>query len=110
MAHAHTPSETTDRGNEKRLLQAFIVTAGFMLVEAIGGVVSGSLALLADAGHMLTDSSALLFALLAVRFAAVHPIPSHLRLAASDHAGGLRQRHCAGCDYHSDCLGSNSTL
>ena len=51
MAHAHTPSETTDRGNEKRLLQAFIVTAGFMLVEAIGGVVSGSLALLADAGH-----------------------------------------------------------
>lgn len=75
MAHAHTPSETTDRGNEKRLLQAFIVTAGFMLVEAIGGVVSGSLALLADAGHMLTDSAALLFALLRSASPAVHPIP-----------------------------------
>ena len=77
MAHAHTPSETTDRGNEKRLLQAFIVTAGFMLVEAIGGVVSGSLALLADAGHMLTDSAALLFALLAVRFASRPPNTRH---------------------------------
>ncbi|HIB9002641.1 TPA: CDF family zinc transporter ZitB [Raoultella ornithinolytica] len=77
MAHAHTPSETTDRGNEKRLLQAFIVTAGFMLVEAIGGVVSGSLALLADAGHMLTDSAALLFALLAVRFAGRPPNTRH---------------------------------
>ena len=108
MAHAHTPSETTDRGNEKRLLQAFIVTAGFMLVEAIGGVVSGSLALLADAGHMLTDSAALLFALLAVRFAS-RP-PPHVRLAAPDHPGGLRQRHCAGCHHDSDCLGSDSTL
>ncbi|WP_434643126.1 CDF family zinc transporter ZitB [Klebsiella sp. I138] len=77
MTHAHTPSETTDTGNEKRLLQAFIVTAGFMLVEAIGGVVSGSLALLADAGHMLTDSAALLFALLAVRFASRPPNTRH---------------------------------
>jgi cobalt-zinc-cadmium efflux system protein len=64
-----------DRGNEKRLLLAFIVTAGFMLIEAIGGVVSGSLALLADAGHMLTDAAAL-FALLAVRFASRPPIPA----------------------------------
>lgn len=77
MAHAHTPSQTTDKGNEKRLLQAFIVTAGFMIIEAIGGVVSGSLALLADAGHMLTDSAALLFALLAVRFASRPPNTRH---------------------------------
>jgi cobalt-zinc-cadmium efflux system protein len=41
-----------------------------MLAEAIGGIVSGSLALLADAGHMLTDSAALALAWLAVRFAA----------------------------------------
>ncbi|WP_434585874.1 CDF family zinc transporter ZitB [Klebsiella sp. B345] len=77
MAHAHTSSQTTDNGNEKRLLQAFIVTAGFMIIEAIGGVVSGSLALLADAGHMLTDSAALLFALLAVRFASRPPNTRH---------------------------------
>lgn len=77
MAHAHSPAETTDNGNAKRLLQAFIVTAGFMFVEAIGGVLSGSLALLADAGHMLTDSAALLFALLAVRFASRPPNSRH---------------------------------
>ncbi|MDD0675390.1 cation transporter, partial [Shigella sonnei] len=35
------------------------VTAGVMLVEVVGGFVSGSLALLADAGHMLTDTAAL---------------------------------------------------
>ena len=77
MAHSHTSPEPMDNGNARRLLQAFIVTAGFMLVEAVGGVVSGSLALLADAGHMLTDSAALLFALLAVRFAARPPSSRH---------------------------------
>jgi cobalt-zinc-cadmium efflux system protein len=42
-----------------RLLLVFGLTAGFMVVEAIGGWISGSLALLADAGHMLTDVGAL---------------------------------------------------
>jgi len=55
--------------NERRLLWAGLLTAGAMLAEAIGGIVSGSLALLADAGHMLTDSAALALAWLAVRFA-----------------------------------------
>lgn len=79
MAHRHdSHSHTTQNdGNARRLLLAFGVTAGFMVVEAIGGVVSGSLALLADAGHMLTDSAALLFALLAVRFASRPPSGRH---------------------------------
>lgn len=55
--------------NERRLFWAGVLTAGTMLAEAIGGIVSGSLALLADAGHMLTDSAALALAWLAVRFA-----------------------------------------
>ncbi|EFC1481912.1 CDF family zinc transporter ZitB [Escherichia coli] len=55
--------------NARQLLLAFGITAGFMVIEAIGGFISGSLALLADAGHMLTDAAALLFALLAVQFA-----------------------------------------
>ncbi len=38
---------------------ALVLTGGFMIVEVIGGIVSGSLALLADAGHMLTDTMAL---------------------------------------------------
>jgi cobalt-zinc-cadmium efflux system protein len=45
------------------------ITGGFMVVEALGGYLSGSLALIADAGHMLTDTGALALAWLAVRFA-----------------------------------------
>ena len=73
-SHSHS---APDDGNGRRLLLAFGVTAGFMVIEAIGGVVSGSLALLADAGHMLTDSAALLFALLAVHFARRPPSTRH---------------------------------
>ncbi|HWA15331.1 MAG TPA: cation diffusion facilitator family transporter, partial [Gemmatimonadales bacterium] len=43
----------------RRLLLVFGLTAGYMVVEAIGGWISGSLALVADAGHMLTDVGAL---------------------------------------------------
>jgi cobalt-zinc-cadmium efflux system protein len=56
--------------NERRLFWAGALTAATMLGEAVGGVVSGSLALLADAGHMLTDAAALALAWLAVRVAA----------------------------------------
>lgn len=56
-SHDHTPSVTQD--NERRVLVAFAVIFLFMLVEAAGGLLSGSLALLADAGHMLTDAAAL---------------------------------------------------
>jgi cobalt-zinc-cadmium efflux system protein len=49
---------------------ALVLTAGFMLVEVAGGILSGSLALLADAGHMLTDTGALALALYALRMSA----------------------------------------
>ncbi|MEF3111040.1 CDF family zinc transporter ZitB [Raoultella sp. WB_B2P2-3] len=77
MAHSHNSPQQPQDNNARRLLLAFIVTAGFMVVEAVGGALSGSLALLADAGHMLTDSAALLFALLAVRFASRPPNARH---------------------------------
>ncbi|MBJ3814476.1 CDF family zinc transporter ZitB [Shimwellia pseudoproteus] len=67
MAHSH--SHRPDNSNAQRLLIAFLITALFMVAEVIGGLLSGSLALLADAGHMLTDTAALLVALMAVRFA-----------------------------------------
>ncbi|WP_145495152.1 CDF family zinc transporter ZitB [Yersinia bercovieri] len=63
--------------NSKRLLIAFAVTTLFMIVEAIGGWLSGSLALLADAGHMLTDSAALFIALMAVHFSQRKPDSRH---------------------------------
>ena len=72
---AHTHSEGT--GNRTRLLAAFLVTALFMVAEIAGGLLSGSLALLADAGHMLTDAAALLMALLAVQFAQRKPNARH---------------------------------
>ncbi|MCX8965427.1 CDF family zinc transporter ZitB [Erwinia psidii] len=73
MAHIHSESN----GNRSRLLAAFIVTAVFMTAEVAGGLLSGSLALLADAGHMLTDAAALLLALLAVQFARHKPSSRH---------------------------------
>ena len=62
MTHAHAPAQ----GNLLRIKIALVLTAIFMLVEIAGGIISGSLALLADAGHMLTDTMAL--ALAAVAF------------------------------------------
>ena len=52
--------------NMKRVVVALTLTGTFMVVEVIGGILAGSLALLADAGHMLTDTMAL--ALAAVAF------------------------------------------
>ena len=52
MSHAHA-------GSQRRVIIALVLTGTFMLVEVVGGILSGSLALLADAGHMLTDTMAL---------------------------------------------------
>jgi len=50
-----------------RLTWVLLITAVFMVAEAVGGVLSGSLALLADAGHMLTDVAALGLSVFAMR-------------------------------------------
>ena len=55
--------------NERRVLWALLLTAGFMAVEVAGGLISGSLALLADAAHMLTDAASLALAWFAFRIA-----------------------------------------
>ena len=62
MRHQHSKREKTYAAlteNKKALRIALAITAAMMLVEAAGGFLSGSLALLADAGHMLTDVAAL---------------------------------------------------
>jgi len=68
MAHSHDHGHSHGHGNEGKMLLAAILTGGFMIAEVIGGIVSGSLALLADAAHMLTDFAALSLAWLAFRF------------------------------------------
>ena len=65
--HAHVHGAGAD--NEKRVLWAFVLTAGFMGAEVAGGLISGSLALLADAAHMLTDAASLALAWIAFRIA-----------------------------------------
>jgi len=51
--------------NLRRVMLALVLTGAFMIVEVVGGIISGSLALLADAGHMLTDTMALALAAMA---------------------------------------------
>jgi cobalt-zinc-cadmium efflux system protein len=58
-----------------RVFRAMLLTGGFMVVEVAGGLIAGSLALLADAGHMLTDTAALGFAWIAFRLARRPPDP-----------------------------------
>jgi cobalt-zinc-cadmium efflux system protein len=70
VGHDHSHGGGHDHGhpdNQRRVGWAALLTGGFMLAETVGGVLSGSLALLADAGHMLTDSAALALAWLAFR-------------------------------------------
>ena len=55
--------------DEGRLRLALLLTGGFMVAELAGGLLSGSLALVADAGHMLTDSASLFLAWVAARLA-----------------------------------------
>lgn len=66
MPHSHGDI-TAD--NERRVLFALVLTGVFMVVEVAGGLITGSLALIADAGHMLTDSAALALAWAAFRVA-----------------------------------------
>jgi len=53
--------------HEERLRWATLLTGAFLVAEVVGGILSGSLALLADAAHMLTDTAALAMAWLAAR-------------------------------------------
>ena len=60
--HGHAHVHEADESNLRRVMIALVLTGVFMFVEVIGGILSGSLALLADAGHMLTDTMALALA------------------------------------------------
>src|SRR3989442_700059 len=62
---------------QKRQLQIVIaLSAGILVVEIVGGLLSGSLALLSDAGHVLTDVLALVLSLMAVRFSSLPATPA----------------------------------
>jgi cobalt-zinc-cadmium efflux system protein len=68
--HEHTHGLRQQSGGGKRdLLIALSITLLMMIAEVIGGLLSNSLALLSDAGHMLTDNFALLLSFFAMKFA-----------------------------------------
>jgi cobalt-zinc-cadmium efflux system protein len=86
MAHSHTDNHEHEHdhehdfaqglskvpgGGKKDLLIALSITLLMMVVEVIGGLLSNSLALLSDAGHMLTDNLALLLSFFAMTFASL---------------------------------------
>lgn len=76
-AHSHgTHSHGRAERSRRRLSAVLMLTALYMLAEAVGGWWTGSLALLADAGHMLADVAALSLALLAVWFGSRPATPS----------------------------------
>lgn len=65
MSHEHGIMSS----NRTRLAVAFAITVTILFVEIVGAVLTGSLALLVDAGHMLTDAGGLLMALIAANLA-----------------------------------------
>lgn len=76
MPHAHAHDPTTDpRRSATRLRWTLVLVVTYMLAEVAGGIASGSLALLADAGHMLSDAASLGLALFAIRIARREPTP-----------------------------------
>jgi cobalt-zinc-cadmium efflux system protein len=89
--HIHAHSDVADQGpihdhfhgslhrrrsQRRRMRWVLGITAVFMVVEVVGGILSNSLALLADAGHMFTDVGALTLSLVAMRMAQRPPSPS----------------------------------
>jgi len=81
--HGHAPAEASapaapgaPRGprasvlpGRRGLVRALVITGVFMLAEFVGGILTNSLALIADAGHMLTDAAAMALSLFAIWFA-----------------------------------------
>jgi cobalt-zinc-cadmium efflux system protein len=75
--HDHFHGTPKDRKTQRRMMRwVLAITALFMVAEVVGGVLSNSLALLADAGHMFTDVAALALSMVAMRLAQRPPSPT----------------------------------
>lgn len=70
-SHSHSEGHSHNHGhnvNKRALKLSFFIIASYMIIEVIGGIITNSLALLSDAGHMLSDATALGFSYLAMTF------------------------------------------
>jgi cobalt-zinc-cadmium efflux system protein len=66
-SQGHSHGHSHGSGNKKALFWSFLLISSFMVVEVIGGLVTNSLALLSDAGHMLSDAAALGLSFFAIK-------------------------------------------
>jgi len=73
MSGGHDHGGSAAAGHKGRLTAVFAITVAILAAEVIGAVASGSLTLLADAGHMLTDAGGIGLSLLAISFAQRSP-------------------------------------
>jgi cobalt-zinc-cadmium efflux system protein len=64
--HGHTHAGTSGQKNQRRLALVLLLVTLYMVAEVIGGIITNSLALIADAGHMLSDAGALALSLFAI--------------------------------------------
>jgi len=71
--HSHGDFAALRKKSKKAMITVLALTFAFMAIEVVGGIFTGSLALIADAGHMLGDAAALVLALVAVWFASRKP-------------------------------------
>ena len=67
--HSHGPSLSAGGAHRSTLMWVLVLTGSVLVAEVLGAAITGSLALLADAGHMLTDVAGITLALLAVTYA-----------------------------------------
>ncbi|WP_164983871.1 cation diffusion facilitator family transporter, partial [Cellulomonas endophytica] len=68
--HNHGAAATATGQHRRRMLAVLVITLSVVGIQVVGGLASGSLALLADAGHMFTDASGVAIALVAASLAA----------------------------------------
>ncbi|REJ24559.1 MAG: cation transporter [Bacillaceae bacterium] len=74
--HSHDHHDFNRENNKKGLITALLITVGILLLEFFGGLMTNSLALLSDSGHMLSDASSLALSLIAIWFAAKPASPN----------------------------------
>ena len=112
MAHDHLHhGQGHEEKNGRRLAVVLGLSAVYMVAEAVGGWLTNSLALLADAGHMMSDVAALALSMFAIWFARRPPTPRKvIRLLPRGGPRGVSECRSADRDLHPHLRGGRTPL